>query len=194
MKDPDVDIDAEPALQFNTESAVKPGELEPLPTDEAPAEDSHEPAAHLDVAGNEIPDQSSEPDDLPEVDMDRPLAVTPCKDLCHAPTLMQLIRCQGQRDSTLQPISLPKIGPNTPYASSIKRTHHQVHRHYQCKGLTSTAVWAAAYREDPRTRHICEIANQSPTARHQLRDAKPVFHLSTVCKRCLVPRTFVTSM
>ena len=40
---------------------------------------------------------------------------------------------------------------------------------------TSTAVWEEAYREDPRTRHIYEIAIRRPTARHQLRDAKLSF-------------------
>ena len=59
---------------------------------------------------------------------------------------------------------------------------------------------AAAYREDRRTRHIYEIAVRSPTARHQLRDAKlffddgKFFHLSTAGKRVLVPRTIVTSI
>ena len=57
---------------------------------------------------------------------------------------------------------------------------------------------AAAHREDPRTRHINEVAVGSPTARHQLRDAKlsfidgNFFHLSTMGKRVLVPRTLVT--
>ena len=61
-------------------------------------------------------------------------------------------------------------------------------------------MWAAAYREDPRTRHIYEIAVPSPTARHQLRDAKlsfdggKFFHLSTMGKGVLVPRTLVTSI
>ena len=75
-KNPDIDVDAEPAVPLETEPAVKPEELKPLPTDEASTEDSHEPAASLDDAGNEIPDQSTDPDDLPEVDMDRPLLVT----------------------------------------------------------------------------------------------------------------------
>ena len=100
----------------------------------------------------------------------------------------------------MQPISLPKVGPNTPYPSSLKGTHRRVHRHYQCKDFASTAVWAAAYREDPCTRHIYEIAVRSPTARHQLRDAKlsfdddKFFHLLTVGKCVLVPRTLVTSV
>ena len=72
-----------------------------------------------------------------------------------------------------------------------------MHRHYQCKDLTSTAVWAAAYPEDPRTKHIYELAVQNPAARHQLRDAKlsfddgKFFHLSTLGSRVLVPRTLV---
>ena len=75
-----------------------------------------------------------------------------------------------------------------------------MHRHYQCKDLTSTAVWAAAYRDDPRTKHIYEDAVRSPAARHQLRDAKlsfddgKFFHLSTMGKRVLVPRRLVTSI
>ena len=75
-----------------------------------------------------------------------------------------------------------------------------MHRHYQLKDLTSAAVWAAAYREDPRTRHIYEVAVRSPAARHQLRDAKlsfdggKFFHLSTMDKRVLVPRTLMTSI
>ena len=93
-KDPDVDINAEPALQFDTEPAVEPEELEPLPTDEEPAEDSHDPAARLDDAGNEIPDTSTDIDDLPEVDMDRPLRATSGKELRYAPTLTDLIRCR----------------------------------------------------------------------------------------------------
>ena len=61
-------------------------------------------------------------------------------------------------------------------------------------------MWAAAYREDPRTKHIQEVAVRSPAARHQLRDAKlsfddgKFFHLSTMGKRVLVPRTLVTSI
>ena len=59
-------------------------------------------------------------------------------------------------------------------------------------------MWTAAYREDPRARHIYEIGVRSPIARHQLRDAKlsfddgKFFHLSTVGKRVLVPRKLVT--
>ena len=61
-------------------------------------------------------------------------------------------------------------------------------------------MWAAAYTEDPHTRHIYEVAVLSPTARHQLEDAKLSFddgtflHLSTMGKRVLVPRTLVTSI
>ena len=114
--------------------------------------------------------------------------------------MAELIRCRRHRDGTLQSVPLPKVGSNTPYPSSLKGTHRRVHRHYQCKDLTSTAVWAAAYREDPRTQHIYEVAIQSPAARHQLRDAKlsfdggKFFHLSTMGKRVLVPRTLVTSI
>ena len=171
-----------------------------MATDEAPAEDSQEPAAHLDDTGNEIPDQSTDPDDLPEVDMDRPLRVTFGRELRYAPTRTQLIRCRRHRHGTLQPIPLPKVGPNTPYPSSLKGTYQRVNRHYQCKDLTATLVWAAAYREDPRTRHIYEIAIRSPTARHQLWNAKlslddgKFCHLSTVGKRVLVPPTLATSI
>ena len=55
-KDPDVDADAEPALQFDTEPAVQPEELEPLPTDALVTEDPHEPAARPDDAGHELQD------------------------------------------------------------------------------------------------------------------------------------------
>ena len=60
-------------------------------------------------------------------------------------------------------------------------------------------MWAAAYREHPRTKHIYEVGVRSPAARHQLRDAKlsfddgKFFHLSTMGKRVFVPRTLVTS-
>ena len=199
-KGPDVDGHAEPALQSDTEPAVEPEELEPLPSNEVLAEDSQQPTVHLDDAGNEVPDMSTDPDDLPDIYMDRPLCVTFGKKLRYAPTLTELIRCRRHRDGTLQPVPLPKVGRNTPYPSSLKGTHRRVHRHYQCKDLSSTAVWAAAYREDPRTKHIYEIAGRSPTARHQLGDAKlsfddgKFFHLSTMGKRALVPRTLVTSI
>ena len=145
-KGPDVDGDAKPALQLDTELAVDPEEREPLPYNEAPANDSHQSEVHLGDAGNEVPDGSTDTDDLPDVDMDRPLRVTFGKELHYAPTFTELIRCQRHREGTLQPVPLPKVGPNTPYPSRLKGTNRRVHRHYQCKDLTSTAVWAAAYR------------------------------------------------
>ena len=114
--------------------------------------------------------------------------------------MAELISCRRHRDGTLQSVPLPKVGSNTPYPSSLKGTHRRVHRYYQCKDLTSTAVWAAAYREDSRTKHIYEVAVRSPAARHQLRDAKLSFndgkflHLSTMGKLVRVPRTLVTSI
>ena len=75
-KGPDVDGDAKPALQFDTEPAVEPEELEPLPSNEALAEDSHQYTVHLDDAGNEVPDMSTDTNDLPDIDMDRSLRVT----------------------------------------------------------------------------------------------------------------------
>ena len=60
------------------------------------------------------------------------------KELPYAPTSTELIRCRRHPDGTLQPVALPKVGPKTPYLSSLKGTHHRVHRHYQCKDLTST--------------------------------------------------------
>ena len=208
-KEPDADEHAEPALQFDTDPAVEPEDLEPLPSgattvetedlglepvpsDDIMAEDSHQPDMHLDDAGNQ-PDMPADTDDFPDVGMDRPLRVTFCNELRYAPTMAELIRCRRQRDGTLQAVPLPKIGPNTPYPSSLKGTHCRVHQHYQCKDLTSTAVWAAAYREDRRTKHIYEVAVQSPVARHQLRDAKlsfddgKFFHLWTMGKCVLVP-------
>ena len=113
-KDPDVDINAEPALQFDTEPAIELEEREPLSTDEAPTEDSHEPAAHLYDAVNEITQQSTDPEDLPEVDSDRPLQVTFGKQLRYAPTLMELICCRRHPEGTLQPKSLPKVGRPSP--------------------------------------------------------------------------------
>ena len=213
-KEPDADEHAEPALQFDTEPAsepedldplpsdattVEPLDLEPVPSDEILAEDSHQPDMHLDDAGNE-PDRPADTGNLPDVSMDHPLRVTFGKELRYAPTMVELICCRRHRDGTLQPVSLPKAGPNTPYPSSLKGTHRRVHRHYQCKDLTSTAVWAAAYREDPGTKHIYEVAVRSPAARRQLCDAQlsfndgKFFHLSTMGKRVLVPRTLVTSI
>ena len=143
---------------------------------------------------------STDTDDLHEIDMDRPLRFTFGKELRYAPTLTELIRRRRHRDGTLQPVTLPKVGPNTLYPLSLKGTHRRVHRHYRCKDLTSTAVWAAAYRADPRTIQIYEIAVRSLAARHQLRDAKlsfddgKFFHLFTMGKRVLVPQRFVTSI
>ena len=175
-KEPDVDEHAEPALQLDTKPAVEPEDLDPLPSnatavqpedlqpvlaDEILHEDSHQPEVHLDDAGNE-PDMPADTNDLPDVSMDRPLRVTFGKELRYAPTLAELIRCRRHRDGTLQSVPLPKVGPNTPYPSSLKGTHRRVHRHYPCKDSTSTAVWAAAYREDPRTRHMYELAVSKP--------------------------------
>ena len=65
-KEPDVDEDAEPALQLDTEpavgpehlepltsneTAVEPEDQEPLPSNEILAEDSNQPEVHLDDAG-----------------------------------------------------------------------------------------------------------------------------------------------
>ena len=208
-KEPDADELAEQPPQFDTEPSVEPEELEPLPSnattvepedlglepvpsDEIMAEDSHQPDMHLDDAGNE-PDMPADSDDLRDVSMDRPLRVTFGNELPYAPTMAELIRCRRHRDGTLQSVPLPKGGSNTPYPSSLKGTNRRVHRHFQCKDLTSTAVWAAAYREDPRTKHIYEVAVRSPAARHQLRDAQlsfddgKFFHLLTMGKRVLVP-------
>ena len=196
-KEPDVDEVAEPALQLETEPAVQPEDLEPLPSNESLAEDSHQPEVHLHDTGNE-PDASTDTDDLPDIDMDRPLRVTFGKELRYAPTLTELIRCRRHRDGTLQSVPLPKVGPNTRCPSSLKGTHRGVQRHYQCKDSTSTAVWAAAYRVDRRTRHIWRVSVRSPAAQYQLCDAKlsfddgKFFHLSTMGKRVLVPRTLVT--
>ena len=160
-KDPDADELAEPAPQFDTEPAVEPEDLglEPVPSDKIVAEDSHQPDMHLDEAGNE-PDTPADTDDLPGVSMDRPLRVTFGNELRYAPTMAELICCRRHRDGTLQSVPLLKVWLNMPYPSSLKGTHRRVHRHYQCKDLTSTAVWAAAYREDPRTKHIYEVAVQ----------------------------------
>ena len=114
--------------------------------------------------------------------------------------MAELIRCRRHRVGTLQSVPLPKVGTDTPYPSSLKGTQRPVHRNYQCKDLSSTAVWAAAYREDPSTKHIYEVAVRSPAALHQLRDAKlsfddgKFFHLSTMGKRVLVSQTLVTSI
>ena len=114
-KEPDVDIDAKHALPFDAERAFEPEEMEPLPTGEEAPDDSHEPAARLDDVGNDIPDTSTDTDDVPKVDMDRPLRVTFGKEPPYAPTLTELIRCPRDKDGTLQPVSLPNVGPNMPY-------------------------------------------------------------------------------
>ena len=131
-KKPDADEHAEPALQFDTEPAIEPEDLEPLPSnattvepedlepvpsDEILAENSHQPDMHLDDAGIK-PDMPADTDDLPDVSMDRPLRVTFGKELRYAPTMAELIRCRRHRDGTLQSVSLPKVGPNTPYPTS----------------------------------------------------------------------------
>ena len=86
-REPDVDEHAEPALQIDTEPAVEPEDLDPLPSnatavepknlepvppDKILAEDSHQPEIHLDDAGNE-PDMPADTNNLPDVSMDRPL-------------------------------------------------------------------------------------------------------------------------
>ena len=71
-KGPDVDKDAELALQFDTEPAVEPEELEPLPPNEALAEDEQQPEVHLNDAGNEVPDMMTDTGHLPDIDMDHP--------------------------------------------------------------------------------------------------------------------------
>ena len=213
-KEPDADEHAEPALQFDTEAAIEPEDLKPLPShattvepedlepvpwNEILADDSHQPDMHPDDAGNEQ-DMLADAEDLPDISMDRPTRVTFGKELRYAPTMAELIRCRRHRDGTLHSVSLHKVVPNTPYPSSLKGTHRQVHRHYQCKDLTSSAVWAEAYREDPHTKQIYKVAVRSPAARHQLRDTKLSFddgnflHLSTMCKGVLVPRTLVISI
>ena len=69
----DVGVDSERVDQIKSEPAVELEELEPLLSDEALAKDSHEPAAHLHDAVNEVQNMSTDADDLPKVDMDRPL-------------------------------------------------------------------------------------------------------------------------
>ena len=108
-KELDADEHAEPALRFDTEPAVEPEDLEPLPSDattveledlglepvpsdEVMAEDSHQPDMHLHDAGKE-PDMPADIDDLPDVTMDRPLRVTFGNELQFAPTMAELIRC-----------------------------------------------------------------------------------------------------
>ena len=107
-KGPDVDGDAEPALQLDTEPAVKLEEPEPLPSNEALAQDAHQGEVHLHGAGNEVPDMSTDTDDLPDIDMDRPLRGTFGKEPWYAPTLTDSIGCRRHRDGTLQPVPLPR--------------------------------------------------------------------------------------
>ena len=95
--------------------------LKPLPSNETLAEVSHQPEVHPDDGGNE-PDMSKDTDDLPNIDMDRPLRVTFGKEFPYAPTLAELIRCRRYGNVTLQPVPLPKVGPNTPYPSVKVRT------------------------------------------------------------------------
>ena len=117
-KGPDVDGDAKPALRFDTE---------PLPSSEALGEDSHQSTVHLNDAGNEVPDMSTDTDDPPDIDMDRPLRVNFGREPRYAATLTKQIRRRRHRDGTLQPILLPKVGPNTPYPLSHKGAHRRVH-------------------------------------------------------------------
>ena len=84
-EDPDVVGDAKPALQFDTEPAVEPEELEPLPSNEALVEISNQSTVHLYDVGNEVPDMSTDTDDLRDIDMDRPLRVTFSKEFGYAP-------------------------------------------------------------------------------------------------------------
>ena len=167
-KEPDGDEHAEPARQFDTEPAVEPEDLvplpsyattvepedlEPVPSAEVMGEDSHQPDMHLDDAGNE-PDMPANTDDLPDVSMDRPLRVTFGKKLRYAPTMAVLICCRPHRDGTLQSVPLPKVGPNTPYASSLKGTHGGVHQHSQCKDLTSLGVSSCMVKNEGKGRKM----------------------------------------
>ena len=132
-KEPDVDEDAEPALQLHTEPAVgpedpeplpsnetalRPEDLEPLPLNEILADDSQQPEVHCDDAGNE-PDTSTDTDDLPDIGMDRPLRVAFGKELRYAPTLAERICCRRHRDGTLQSVPLPWL------VTSIVALYHE---------------------------------------------------------------------
>ena len=117
----------QPSYSTQNQSSSRMTVLEEVPTDEALAKDSHEPAACLNDAGNDTTDMSTDTDALPDMDMDRPLRVTVGKELRYAPTLTELIPCGRHRDSTLQPVPLPKVGPNTANPSSPKGTHRRVH-------------------------------------------------------------------
>ena len=167
-KDPDVDIDAEPALQFDTEPGVEPEEQEPLPTDEASAEDSHEPTARLDDAGNEIPRQSTDPD---EVDMDRPFQVT-----------------FGQRTSVcpdadgVDPLSTPPRGYTAPniltqgwpvYALPLERQRH---------APSSTVTLLMQGFDFDSTVGSC--ITRRPTHQAHLRDCHPKLYGTTPTPRC----------
>ena len=80
-KGPDVDRDAEPAPHFDTKPALELEGLDPLPSSEALAEDSHQSTVHLNDAGNEVPDMLTVTDDLSDIHMDRPVRVTLGKEL-----------------------------------------------------------------------------------------------------------------
>ena len=80
-KDPYANTDACPEPQFDAEQVVQPGELETLPVEELATEDLHESATRPDNASNEIPDQSVNPGDPPEADIDRCLRVAFGKEL-----------------------------------------------------------------------------------------------------------------
>ena len=140
--DPDADEFAEPAPKFDTERAVEPEDLQPLPSttsvkpedlglepvpsDEIMAEDSHQPDMFLDEADNE-PDTPADTDDLPDVSMDRALRVTFGNELRYAPTMAELIPCRRHSDGTLQSVPLPNVRSNTPYRSSLKGKHRRLH-------------------------------------------------------------------
>ena len=126
-EDPDADTDTRPAAQSDTEQADEPEELKPLPTNEVATEDLHQPTTHPDNASNKSTDQSVDPDDLFEVDIDCPLPVTSGKKHPYPATLMDLIGCRCHQEGTLQLVPFPKVGLNTPYLSSLKGTHRRVH-------------------------------------------------------------------
>ena len=125
-KDLDADELAEPAPQSDTEPAVKPEDLELLPSSATTAEpedlglelapsdaimagNSHQPDMHLDEAGNE-PHTSTNTDNLFDVSIDRPLRVTFGNELRYAPTMAELIRCRRHRDFTLQSVPCRRLG------------------------------------------------------------------------------------
>ena len=103
-KEPDVDRDAETALQFDTEPAVELEDLEAVPSNDTLPEDSHQPEVHLDYARNE-PDTSTDTNDLPNIDMDRPLRVTFGKELRYAPSLTELICFPPRRHTTVSSLA-----------------------------------------------------------------------------------------